>query len=398
MKENQNHFLIENVQIYAEEQTYKHGFVEVKDGKIESIGDVRKGINVNLRQVITLPNHYKVIPGMIDLHVHGAGGADTMDGSLEALDTIASVLPKEGVTSFLPTTMTQSTSLIHQALSMIATYRKKNQTFKCAEILGVHLEGPFLSSQRAGAQPIEYMIELNKDLFKDWQAASEGAIKVVTFAPELRCGGEFIDYLYQTGVIASIGHSDATFLQVTEAVDRGASQVTHLFNGMRGMHHREPGVVGSALLNDGLIVELIADGIHVHPEMLKLTFQQKGADKVILITDAMRAKGLGDGIYQFADQKVMVSDQQATLADQTLAGSILHMDEAVRNMMTFSGCRLEDVIKMTAVNPAKQINIYDRKGSIAPGKDADLVILNEKNEVEMTFCCGCLAYSRNNFQ
>ena len=247
------------------------------------------------------------------------------------------------------------------------------------------LEGPFISEKKAGAQPVESIMKPDLQLFLQWQEIALDSIKLVTIAPELEGSLEVIRYLSQHGVIASIGHSDATYEEVVKGIEAGASHATHLFNGMRGLHHREPGVVGAALLHDEVSVELIVDGIHVRPELVKLTYRQKGREKIILITDAMRAKCLEDGMYELGGQKVTVQNGRATLQDGTLAGSVLKMMDAVRNTMKFTGCSIEDVLYMTSVNPAKKLHMFDRKGSLVRGKDADIVVLDEKLEVFMTF-------------
>ena len=259
------------------------------------------------------------------------------------------------------------------------------------------MEGPFISDKKSGAQPVEAIMKPDLQLLIKWQEMASQSIKLVTIAPELEGSLEVIRYLKKHGVIASIGHSDASYEEVVKAIEAGASHVTHLFNGMRGLHHREPGVVGAALLHEELMTELIADGIHVRPELIKLAFLQKGREKMILITDAMRAKCLGEGVSELGGQRVTVHSGRATLHDGTLAGSILKMIDGARNVMEYTGCSIEDVLYMTAVNPAKQLQIFHRKGSLSPGKDADLVVLNERLEVVMTFCRGQLAYCRGDF-
>lgn len=386
--------VIENGTIHSEEQIYRGGFISFRDGKIQAVGHKNQMID---QEVIQLPDSYHVIPGMIDVHIHGADGADTMDGTYESMKKIANALPKEGVTSFLATTMTQKRDQIENALQNAAQYFKGEQPNGHAELLGVHLEGPFISEKRAGAQPVEDIMKPDLQLWIKWQKMASQSIKLVTIAPELEGSLDVIRYLKKTGVIASIGHSDATYEEVVEAIKAGASHVTHLFNGMRGLHHREPGVVGAALLHEELMTELIADGIHIRPELIKLAFLQKGREKVILITDAMRAKCLGEGVSELGGQRVTVYDGKATLPDGTLAGSILKMIDGARNVMEYTSCSIEDVLYMTAVNPAKQLQIFHRKGSLSPGKDADLVVLNEQLEVAMTFCRGQLAYCRKNF-
>ena len=387
-------FIISNITVYAENQTYQNGYIKIINGKIAAVGPVSEITEADKSKILTLSPAYSLIPGAIDVHIHGVAGADTMDATEEALETMANALPQEGTTSFLATTMTQTKAAIEQALTNVAQFVEKKQAVGKAEIIGIHLEGPFISPKRAGAQPPGQIIEPDLALFKRWQELAQGSIKLVTLAPEEANGLAFISYLKETGVTASIGHTDATYQEVDDAIKAGASHVTHLFNGMRGLHHREPGVVGAALLRNELFVEMIVDGIHVRPEMIQLTYQQKTSKKVILITDAMRAKCLKNGTYDLGGQEVQVDDTKATLADGTLAGSILKMKDAVKNMLSYTNCNLEEIIDMTAVNPAKQLNMFDRKGSLAVGKDADFVILDDHLNVIMTFCHGKLAYQK----
>ncbi|MCH1627275.1 N-acetylglucosamine-6-phosphate deacetylase [Fredinandcohnia quinoae] len=385
--------LITNVKVYAEDKIIENGFIEFEDTKIKRIGSIDELEQIDNENVIKLDNHYSLIPGMIDLHIHGAAGADAMDATPDALRTIAQALPKEGTTSFLATTMTKSREDIYEAIKNIGEYIPSQQNGGIAEILGAHLEGPFLSPKRAGAQHPDNIIEPDVELFKQWQQLSGNNIRLVTLAPEEKGGLELTTYLKETGVVASIGHSDAVYEEVEASIQAGVTHATHLFNGMRGVHHREPGVAGAVLLHDEVKCEMIVDGIHIAPKMVKLAYKVKGNDGVILVTDAMRAKCLGTGVYDLGGQEVNVDEERATLKDGTLAGSILKLNDAVRNMMQFSECTLWDITQMTAANPAKQINMFDKKGSIKVGKDADFVIVNEKLEVIMTYCCGKLAYS-----
>ncbi|MFL6559102.1 MAG: N-acetylglucosamine-6-phosphate deacetylase [Bacillus sp. (in: firmicutes)] len=389
-----NHILLKGIQIYSEGRVIEHGFIKINDGKIVEIGSIEDLEKENEFEIIELPKHYKAIPGLIDVHIHGVNGADTMDASKEALDIMVTALPKEGTTSFLATTMTQDGKQIENALINAGQYIIDQQPKGKSEILGIHLEGPFVNPKRAGAQPIQYMIDPDTELFKKWQHLTNGNIKLVTLAPEQSGGYEMIRYLKANGVIASIGHSDATYEEVNEAIDAGANHVTHLYNQMRGLHHREPGVVGAAFLREELKAEIIVDGVHSRPEMVNLAFKQKRSDGLILITDSMRAKCLKNGMYELGGQEVIVQDGKAVLEDGTLAGSILRLGQAVKNIISYTGCSLEDAIEMASANPAKQLNIYDRKGSIALGKDADIVILDEDMEVYMTICMGALAFKR----
>ncbi|WAA11961.1 N-acetylglucosamine-6-phosphate deacetylase [Fervidibacillus halotolerans] len=364
----------------------------VENGTITSIGDkssIPAGFN---GEVINIPSPYVIAPGFIDIHIHGAGGADTMDATDEALETMANTLVKEGTTSFLATTITQKKEAIEKALENVATYMKEKNSPGQAEILGVHLEGPFINSKRKGAQPEEYILEPSIEQFDRWQEIASGTIKIVTMAPEKENGLDFVKHLTNTGVISSIGHSDANYSDVEKAVQSGASHITHLFNGMKGLHHREPGTAGGALLLDDLTVEIIADGFHIRPEMIDLAVRLKGLDRVILITDAMRAKWLPDGESELGGQVVIVKDGKATLTSGSLAGSILKMNQAVKNIMDFAQLSLPEAVKLATVNPAKKIGVDHRKGSIEIGKDADFVIIDEQIQPIMTITKGTIAF------
>lgn len=391
-----NPILLKGIHVYTEGTIIKNGYLKMKDKRIVELGtvDQLKVDNTVEYKVVELPNNYQAIPGLIDVHIHGVNGADTMDGTTEALDTMVKALPKEGTTSFLATTMTQSKNNIEKAIMNAGTYIQEQSESGCAEVLGIHLEGPFVNAAMAGAQPIKHIIDPDLALFKEWEKISKDTIKLVTLAPECSGGIDFITYLKEKKIIASIGHTNATFDEVNEAINAGVTHVTHLYNQMRGLHHREPGVVGATFHHDELMAEIIADGVHVRPEMVKLAYKQKSSEGLVLITDSMRAKCLKNGHYDLGGQDVLVTDEKATLLDGTLAGSILKLSHAVKNVVSYTGCSLEEAIEMASANPAKELNIFNRKGSIAVGKDADIVILDDELEVVMTFCRGTLSYHK----
>lgn len=387
--------LLKNARIILENSMIDQGFILIEKDRILKTGTLEELPAIGQdTEIIELSPEHTISPGFIDVHIHGAGGADTMDATFEALNTMASVLPEEGTTSFLATTITQEKEKIEGALINAAHFQKEQNTPGQAEVIGIHLEGPFINEARGGAQPKDHILEPDIELFKRWQEAANGTIKLITLAPEKANGYEFIRYLSENGVVPSIGHSDAIFTEMEKAVQAGAKQVTHLFNGMRGMHHREPGVAGASLLFKELIVEMIADGIHVRPEMIKLALNAKGLDGMILITDSMRAKCLKNGHYDLGGQDVKVENGQALLADGTLAGSILKMKDSIKNMIDFTDIQLSEAVQLASSNPARQLNMFDRKGSISEGKDADLVVLDENLEVAMTFCRGVKAFER----
>lgn len=383
--------LIKNATIYLDDSTLQDGYILIDGETIKEIGPAHQAPE-QADEVLTLTSNEVVLPGFIDMHIHGAGGSDAMDGTEEAVAHMAAILPREGTTSFLPTTMTQSPRNIEQALHTIDQYSQSDNIPGRADVIGIHLEGPFVNPSKAGAQPVQYIMNPDLQLFKKWEELSGNSIKQVTLAPEEPGGRELVEYLNEKGIIPSIGHTGATYQEAMEAISLGASQATHLFNQMTGLHHRDIGAAGASLMNDAIYAELIVDGIHVSPEMVKLSLKLKGVDRTILITDAMRAKGLSDGKYDLGGQDVFVKGKEARLEDGALAGSILKMNDAIKNIITFTGCSLRDAVQMAAANPAKQLNIYDKKGSIAIGKDADIVILDDDYQVRTTICRGKIAY------
>ncbi|TDB55399.1 N-acetylglucosamine-6-phosphate deacetylase [Bacillus sp. CBEL-1] len=386
--------VIYNVTVYGETIVYPNGYLKIENGSITELGSIHDYQRSSDDQVIEYSPDFIVVPGAIDIHIHGAANADAMDAAEQALQTMAATLPKEGTTSFLPTTMTQSVEAINDALIVCGDFVTNNQNDAQAEAIGIHLEGPFISAKRAGAQPLHHIQQPSVEQFKRWQELAQNHIRLVTLAPEESGGTDLVKHLKETNVVASIGHSDATYEEVDAAIQAGASHVTHLYNGMRGIHHREPGVLGASYLRKELYTELIVDGIHSRKEMVKLAYEQISSERLILITDSLRAKWLKSGIYDLGGQSVQVNETMATLADGTLAGSILKMNEAMKNMMEFTGCSIPEIIQMASVNPAKQIGVFDRKGSLKVGKDGDCVVMNKHFDVQLTVCRGHIAYKQ----
>lgn len=383
-----NSLLISDITIADAVEDSFVGDILIEDGKISRVAekiDVKADVHIEASG-----KNWTAFPGFIDVHIHGAAGHDAMDATSEALIGLARALPKEGTTSFLATTMTQSDEVISAALRNIREFQTSEGQ---AEMLGVHLEGPFISAERAGAQPIEHIVEASYPLFRKWQKLSGNQIRLITLAPETQGAMEFIKKLTEDGVIASIGHSDATFEEVQAAVRSGASHVTHLYNQMSPFHHRKPGVVGAALMEDSLMVEIIADFIHSHPASVEMAFRQKGAERLMLITDAMRAKGLPPGVYDLGGQDVQVTKKDARLADGTLAGSILTMDRAIQNVQSITGCSVNELVAMTSANAADELGLAD-KGKIRDGADADIAILDDDLNVQLTICRGTIAYRK----
>ncbi|MDR3490929.1 MAG: N-acetylglucosamine-6-phosphate deacetylase [Gammaproteobacteria bacterium] len=384
-----NHLILSGGNVYTSEGVLTNKALVIQDGVIQKI--TKKMSEENNHFVF--PDNYHILPGFIDLHVHGIKNADVMDATADALDTICQALAAEGTTSFLATTMTADTDEIDAAVETIQHYICSNKKVG-AEILGIHLEGPFLSPKKMGAQPGDKIQLPNVHLLRQWQKKSGNAIRLVTLAPEQTNCIELINYLVAENIICSIGHTNATYAQTVDAIAAGCTHVTHLFNAMSGIHQREPGAVTAALLSNKVMTELIVDGFHLHPAIVELTFKLKGKDNILLVTDAMRAKCMQDGCYDLGGQAVHVKQGQAQLADGTLAGSVLSMTTAIKNMMKFTGCELIDTIKMTSENPARALNVFSQKGSIVINKDADIVVLDDDLNVVMTVVQGKVVYQR----
>jgi len=365
----------------------------VEEGKIIEMVNKEELSTATLTGAEVIEGKDKYIaPGYIDIHVHGGGGSDVMDGDYEAINQIAITHSHFGTTSFLPTTMTMSKDKIIRSLRSICEAVKKGTAG--AEILGIHMEGPYINPEKKGAQREEDIKKISLGEFLEFNQASGNLIRLVTIAPEMPGAIGLIKYLYKQGIIASAGHTNATYAQVQAGIQAGLSHVTHTFNAMRELHHREPGVVGAALTSPELTVEVIADGIHIHPIVLKILTKIKEGEKIVLMTDAMRAAGLKEGTYDLGGQEVIVTKGQARLKDGTLAGSVLTMDKAVKNMASKVGVPLPKAIQMASFNPARSIGIDDKKGSLEPGKDADIVILNKNLETELTIVAGKIVYRR----
>ena len=329
-----------------------------------------------------------VSPGFIDIHMHGAFGFDAMDEQEEAIDYISAGICERGVTSYLPATMTMSRERVYKALDNIR--RSMGKRGRGARVLGAHMEGPFIHPKRKGAHDETYILKPEVGLIADYL----DVIRIITLAPELDEGYKFIHQMQEhPQVVLSIGHSNATFEEAMEAIDAGIRSATHLFNAMPGFHHRDPGVVGAILKTD-IFCEVIADNTHIHPAIYSILGKVKGTDRMILITDAMRAACLKSGTYDLGGQTVNVDTHAVRLADGTLAGSILTMNHALRNFLDNTDYDLPAVIHMVSLNPAKLLGLDNEKGSLAVGKDADITILNKDFEVLVTIVEGQLCFRR----
>lgn len=376
-------YVIANGRIYTENETIEHGYILVEDGKITQITEGE--YQGDLTTIDVKGQH--VLPGFIDIHMHGGYGEDAMDASFEGLKHLSESLLSEGTTSFLATTMTQSDDNIIKALKNIVNYQAQQDALNAASIVGIHLEGPFISEYKVGAQNPAYVQRPSVEKVQQFQEIANNQIKVMTFAPEVEGADETLSTLHDQ-INFSIGHTVATFDEVNEAVAHGAKHVTHLYNAGTAFEHRNPGLSGAAWVNDELSTESIVDGIHSHPASVKIAYKQKGNKRFFLITDAMRAKGMPDGEYDLGGQNVVVKGSEARLTSGALAGSILKMNEGLKNLIEFTGAPLDDLWRVTSLNQAIALKIEGEKGSIAIGKVADIVVVDDDIQVLTTIKSG----------
>ncbi len=376
-----------NALVYVEDSGIIKTNLAIENGKIVYIGDDESKI--------TNPFPYTegqvIVPGFIDQHIHGAGGSDAMDGTMEALSTIAKAIASEGTTAFLATTMTQSEQNILKAMKAVDEYIKADKP-EGAKVLGIHLEGPFISVKHIGAQPLEYVAKPEIEVFDKYNSASGNNIKIVSLAPEVEGADELIAHLNKKGVVASAGHTDAGYNDIEKAIKSGLKNITHTYNAQKALHHREIGTVGSAMLFDSLNCEAICDTIHLSIPAIKLLIKNKPKNKFTLITDSMRAKHLSDGISELGGQKVIVKNGEARLENGALAGSILKMNDAIKNLVTKCDVNFTDAIDYATINPAKNLGIDSACGSIKEGKNADFAVLNEDYSVALTIRNGNIIY------
>ena len=356
----------------------RDGFAVVFDSLIRAVvplGDIDK---TRVGEVIDAGGLF-VSPGFVNVHIHGCGGFDTMDNTPQALAEMSKFLPSTGVTSFLPTTMTMPLDSIHAALRRIRSAMTTPQ--KGARILGANVEGPYISPAYKGAQAERCIRRAN---FKEIADFTD-VIKIITIAPEeLPAESDFLRQCTEAGVVVSIGHSAADYETALKAIRQGAKHITHLFNAQTSLHHRKPGIVGAALDTEA-VVELIADDIHVHPMLQRLLWRAKAHSQIVLITDSLRACGLTDGVYDLGGQRVTVRGERALLDDGTIAASIAPMNRVLARFHNNTGADIAEVVELVTKNPATELGIYDRLGSLEIGKAADIVLFDENFAVKSAY-------------
>lgn len=364
--------IIKNANVYTED-----GRFPVKDIYIEDDCFVDCEQKVSDKTQIDGAGCY-AIPGLTDIHFHGCVGHDFCDGSIEAIDAMAVYEASVGVTGIVPATMTLGEDTLLEICSTAKAYRKKETQKNRARLFGINMEGPFVAQGKKGAQNGKYIREPDVAMFDRLNEASGNMVKLIAIAPEVNGAMDFIEKKHKE-VVISLAHTAADYDAALCAFERGANHVTHLYNAMNPYTHREPGLVGAAADTHKVEVELICDGVHIHPAAVRTTFKMFGDDRIILISDSMRATGLDDGTYSLGGQAVKVVGNLATLEDGTIAGSVTNLMDCLRMAVLKMGIPLESAVKCAAVNPAKSVGIYDCCGSITPLKKANVVLLKKDN-------------------
>ena len=365
-----------------------HPTVVIEDGIVSSMGTQEAGESAAGDRVLDYPGA-TLAPAFFDVHMHGAAGHDVMEATPEALLGVGGFLASRGTGSYLATTVTASKDATLRALAGLAKLVAKapDEARHKAWPIGIHLEGPFLSHAKKGVQPAEHLLTPDIATFDRFFDASEGHIKLMTMAPELPGAVELVAHASARGVRVSLGHSDATSAETRAAIAAGAASATHTFNAMRPLDHREPGILGTVLTTDSLYAELICDGIHTAPELVKLWWRAKGPERAILVTDAMSAAGKPDGEYHLGGFAVQVANGKA-MARGVLAGSVLTLDRALTNFLEFTGADLEQGLRLLSTNPATMTGFQDRAGSLAVGQKANLVAVDGAGKLLASFVNG----------
>lgn len=369
--------ILKNCTFYNDEFQIEKGDIKVENGIFSQIG-LLDGDGIDM-------TGKTLLPGFVDVHIHGGNGADCCDGNASALNDISKYLAKNGVTSFCPTTMTLPLDKLCNIVSNIS-----NSQVNGAKIAGINLEGPFIAMSKRGAQNGDYVVDGSIDAFDELYSASNQTVKLITIAPEAFDSEKFIKYVSKKAVV-SIGHTAADAKQTQKAIDMGAKHITHLFNAMTPMTHRQAGVVGTAFDND-VMCELICDGEHICPAVLRNSFKILGEDRAVVISDSMRGAGLGTGEFELGGQTTFVKEgyKVAKLADGTIAASITNVFEEFKNLLNF-GVDFKAALKACSINPARAIGAESEIGSIALGKQADFIVVDENLEIKEVYINGKIA-------
>lgn len=384
--------LIKNSKIITPYEIKEGYALSINGSRIEGITESGTIDESQFDRIIDLKGKY-LSPGFIDIHNHGNYGHDTMEATYRAIESMAEFHINNGVTGFLPAIMTNPTEEIVKAIKNAADYMNNQSISNRAKVLGLYLEGPYFSKERKGAQPSLYIKPVNLMELQMFSNEARGSIRVVAIAPELKGANEAISFLKNQGITISAGHTNATYEEAMLGIESGITQATHLYNGMGGFSHREPGVLGAVLTDKRVACEMICDGIHVHPAAMQMAVKLKGKDRIILISDAMMAAGLSDGKYELGGQEVFVKEGAARLANGALAGSTLTLDRAVYKMVHLVGVPLNEAVQMASLNPAKAIKADKYKGSIEIGKDADIIAFDDNLNVSLAVVEGNICFN-----
>ncbi len=371
---------------FLEEKVVGPCFLEIKEGKFGAFFD--DVLPNELAEVIYYQGQW-IAPGLVDTHIHGYKNNDVMDNNFEGLNVISEGLLSCGVTSFMPTTLTASTESLNEVVEMIGENYKKVQG---AKITGIFLEGPFFTEKHKGAQNKDYFCDPSIDSLKNWQIRSKNMIKKIAIAPERKGVEEFIEYAVKEEIKVALAHSGATYQEAKQAVENGASIFVHTYNGMSPLHHREPGMVGAAMNVIDVYAEIICDGHHVHPAAANILMNARGRKQIILVSDCMMAGGMPDGAYQLGEFPVKVQDGMAHLENGSLAGSILKLIDAVKNVVEWGIATPEEAIYMASTAPAKSIQLDSECGKIAEGYAADFIVLTPGLDLMATYLNGVCRY------
>lgn len=376
--------------VIAPQRVIENGVVLCEDGRIRFVGEAREAAPEPDSQIVDATG-CTVWPGLIDTHVHGSGGQDLMSDGVDGIRRVSRAQLQYGVTAYLPTTIAaRHTDLLRMIEQTLVAEKDSDPA---AEILGFHLEGPYINIKYKGAQPDEGIRDPNFDECRELLEAAPGRTKIMTLAPELPGGMEMIRWLTGEGVIASLGHSEADYETALAAIDAGATHATHLYNAMSGVHHRKPGLASACLNEPGIRAEIILDGVHVNRHMARLAMRAKGRDGLVIITDATAAQGCDDGVYNLGGFQINVNGPLCTLMDGvTIAGSVLTMNRAAAHAVEFMDADLVEIAHMASMLPAELCGAADRKGSLEAGKDADLAVFDAGFGVKWTVRGGDVAY------
>lgn len=372
-------------QLFTPLESIPSPYIVIEDGKVTSVGsqheaEIPKGKTLDFKGQV-------LAPAYLDLHLHGGSGHDVMEADDAALLAIESMLASRGVAAYLPTTVTASEDRTFRALGHLGKAVRKAAQHGRSTPLGIHLEGPFISCAKRGVHPPEHLVEPSPEKLQRYWEASAGTLRILTIAPEIPGAIETIRHARQLGIHCSLGHSNATYEEAAAGISAGASHATHTFNAMRALDHRDPGILGAVLQHRELTADIIADGIHVHPSVVDLFIRAKGLDRAVLITDAISATGMPEGRYDLGGLEVEVKNQRCEYKGK-LAGSVLTLERAVRNVMSFATLSLQDTLRLATLNPAALIGVSEQRGVLKPGSRADIVVLSPEGQLTQTILGG----------